>query len=370
MKIYYLVYAILCFTALIAQYTSNDVKHRNKTICITGFLLIFFLLALRHRTMGIDLGYSSKTGKQGYLQSFQIISHFSWEKVLNMKAFLNYEKGYIIFNKLLGCISNSQQFLLIVCAFINISVMAVYIYKKSKLPLLSWLVFLGLPVFLMMFSGLRQCIAISITMLSLHWVENKKPVRFILTVLLANTFHSSAIIFLIAYPMYNIELSGWKQVVSIVIIPIIYVLRGPLFTVFSKIFKEEADISETGAGTLFIIFFIIYVGLLIINNYNKTKPNKLLNLFYIACICQSFSGVYELALRVGYYFMIYLAIALPNEVYNLKLKNGNTGQQEFIVGYMLVFAAFVVYGIYAIATATWAQTNPYHFFWETVNLSV
>ena len=366
MKIYYLVYAILCFIALISQYASNDEKHRNKVICITGFLLIFFLLALRHKTMGIDLGYSGKTGKQGYLQSFQIINRYSWEKVLKMKSFLNYERGYIIFNKLVGSINNSQQFFLGVCAFINISAIAVYIYRKSKLPLLSWIVILGLPVFLMMFSGLRQSIAIAITIFSMHWAEKKKPIFFVLNVLLAWLFHSSAIIFLIAYPLYNVEISGWKQVASVLAIPGVYVLKGPLFSVFSKIFKDDASMHETGAGTLFIIFFIIYTGVLVINSYNKTKPNKMLNLFYMACICQAFSGVYGMAIRAGYYFMIYLAIALPNEVYNLKSKNGNVGRQEFILGYMFVFAVFVIYGIHAITTATWAQANPYHFFWEPV----
>lgn len=363
MTIYYILYAIMTVAALIVQYVSKDLKYRSRVICSFGFILVFLILALRHWSMGVDLGYYA-IEDVGYVPSFRKLNEYSWGEILKMKEYLNYERGYIIFNKLVGSINSDKQFFLGTCAFINISVVALYIHKKSNLPFLSWIIFLGLPVFLMFFSGLRQSVAISVTMLSMHWVEKKKPIPFILTVLLAWLFHKSAILFLIAYPMYYVKLTDLQKFIFALMIPVVFVLKVPLFSVLSKLLKDNVETESTGAGMLFVIFSAIYIALLLLNNYHNKKQNELINLFYIACICQAFSGLYSIAIRVGYYFMIYLAIALPNTIYEFQFGNGRKGRNEFVISYMVIFAAFLLFGIYSIENATWARTNPYVFFWE------
>lgn len=365
MTIYYSTYAIMIFFAIISKSITQNNKARNRFICIINFIMLFGILALRHWSVGNDLGFRLKYNV-GYIPSFQAINTHSWSEVLKMESFLNYEKGYVIFNKLVGSVYNNKQFFLAVCAFIDFISIAILIYEKSKLPLLSWMIFLGLPVFLIFFSGLRQGIAISIIVLSVKFIDEKKIIKFILTVLLASTFHKSAIVFFIAYPLYHVKISGWKSILSILIIPIVFVLRQPLFSIFSKIFKDDAHTRDNGSWLLFVLFCVIYIALTILNHYNRTKNNKFLNLFYFACLCQAFSGIYTTAMRVGYYFMIFLIIALPNAVYELKNNTARTSENEFILGYITVFAAFVVYGIYALSTSTWGCTNPYYFFWQSV----
>lgn len=364
MAIYYAAYAIICLVALIMQRATNSDKRKNGVICAFGFLIFFLILALRHWSMGVDLGYYSM-GESGYIYSFEVLNKYSWADIIKLKEYLNYERGYIIFNKLLGSIWNEKQFLLGVCAFINISVTGVFIYKRSKLPLMSWIVFLGLPSFLMFFSGLRQAIAISITMIAARWIEKKKIVPFVLTVLLAWTFHSSAIVFLLAYPLYYVRLTDLQKLVFAMCIPVVYVLKAPLFTVMSKLFKDNAVIESTGAGTLFIVFFCVYMFLIVSNSYQKKDQNGYINLFYMSCICQAFGGVYSTAIRVGYYFMVYLAIALPNTIYDFKQTGRSTGERDFMLCYTLIFIAFLMFGLYSIKNGSWSCTNPYVFFWQT-----
>ena len=95
------------------------------------------------------------------------------------------------------------------------------------------------------------------------------------------------------------------------------------------------------------------------NMEKDETQNGVINLFYIACVCQAFGGVNQLAMRVGFYFMPYLAIALPNTV---NLKKGN--KREFQTNYIVILLAFVVYGLYAIRYSTWEMAYPYYFFWE------
>lgn len=363
MTIYYAAYAVMCFIAAVIHYETDNDKRRNNVICTVGFFSFFLILALRHWSMGVDLGYYSLSDS-GYMHSFDNLNKYSWSEILKMKSFLNYEKGYVIFNKLIGSIWNNRQFFLGVCAFINISVVSIFICKRSKLPLMSWVVFLGLPSFLMFFSGLRQAIAISITMIAVRWIERKKIIPFVLTVLLSWTFHSSAIVFLLAYPLYYVRLTDVQKMLFALLIPVIYVFKVPLFMVLNKLFKNNAVVENTGAGMLFIVFFCIYLFLVISHSYQKKQQSGYINLFYMACICQAFGGVYDTAMRVGYYFMVYLVVALPNTIEDFKNTERGTGRRDFMLSYTLIFIAFALFGLYSIANGSWSCTNPYVFFWQ------
>lgn len=366
MKIYYLFYTILLiYSFSISQNNRIEQKKQNRNVCILGFGMLFVLLALRHTSMGIDL--YKRNSDSGYLPSFKELNTYTWKKVLMLKEYINYEKGYIIFNKLIGSIYNHEQFFLGACAFVSFLPIAVYIYKRSKIPLLSICVFVGLPVFLMYFSGIRQCIAIGLTVVSMFFIEKKLKIPFILTVLLAAQFHYTSIIFLVAYPLYYVRLQTLTKLIFVTLLPIIFIIRRPLFSVLSKLFKDDAETAATGAGTLFIVFCLIYLFLIFFNDSEDRKQNGLINLCYVACVCQAFSGIYQLAMRVGYYFMIYMIISIPNTISNMKDK-GVSEKREYILSYMILLFFFVIYGLSAISKSTWAMANPYYFFWQEVNI--
>lgn len=324
----------------------------NKKICFCCFLLIYLTLALRHQTMGVDL--------KGYLSSFEILIDYSWGSVFELESFLNYEKGYVIFNKLIGSIYANRQFFLAVCALIPIASISYIIYKYSKDPLLSFIIFLGLPVFLINFSGLRQAIAIGICFFSFKYINAKKVFKFLCTVLLATTFHSSAILFLAAYPIYYIKLNKVGKLLSVFVIPIIYYLRIPLFTILAAIIKPNIVPVHNDAFELFVVFTLIYIFMLIMPSTEKREIQGYRNLFYVACLLQAMGGVHTLVIRVGYYFMIFLPLALTELVFEYRKSN----KRESYLIYYAIFISFLLFGLYSIYTSTWAQAYPYKFFWN------
>ena len=185
-------------------------------------------------------------------------------------------------------------------------------------------------------------------------------------VVLAWLFHSSAIIFLIAYPLYYLKQSSIWKLVSVIAIPIIYAFRLPLFRVLSVIFKENAEVQDTGALTLFLIFIVIYVFLIVCGNSNNKLSSGCTNLFWVACLVQAFSGVYDTAMRVGYYFMVYAIIALPETVSNEEDNTILDYKYKSLIT-MIMCLGFIGYGFYVLYSATgdsWFTTNPYRFFWE------
>ena len=357
MLIYFLGYAVLFVFAFMARpLKRKDESKYNKVLFIVSSIVIVLILGLRHQSMGVDLRYQSYNG---YLGAFDSITSCPWSIIWNIDV-LNYERGYIIYNKLVGFLGADRQIFLFVTAAVSIVPIMYYLSKNSKNMLLSIIIYLGLPVFLMCFSGLRQSIAIGITSLSMIYIKKKSLMKFVLLVLLASTFHFTAIVFLVAYPMYYIKISDKWDVISIISIPVVYSLRLSLFNILSRLFKDDAKTTDTGAFTLFIIFVLIYVAMLIFNK-KRNRLGGYINIFYLACLCQAFSGVYYTAMRIGYYFMIALAVGLPEILQDMKSEIDD--DRTYRIAYGIVMMLFIVYGLYAIRTSNWAMAYPYKFFW-------
>lgn len=355
MIIYFALYAALGLTGIFLNNSLAETKKSNRVVCIVGFLLISLMLALRHPSMGHDLRYLESTG---YLGSFDRIATISWKNIFDY-SIQNYEKGYIIFNKLISSIYNDRQFFLGACAVLSTLPVAACIYKKGIAPLQSFVIYFGLPAFLMSYSGLRQALAIGLCFYSISYIQDKKLIKFVLLVLLAGSMHKSAFIFLVAYPIYYLKMSQSARIASIFTIPLVYIFRYPLFNVLSKLFKDDAIPDNNNATTLFLVFTLIYIFCILYTNYSK-EQNGLMNLFLLACFCQAFGGVYNIAMRVGYYFMTALVLLLPLIIKNMNIK---LDKEVFA---KIVFICFAVFGLYSIYTSTWAKAYPYIFFWESL----
>lgn len=308
--------------------------------------------------MGVDLGYGYSNG---YLASFTRISRYTWQEALFVNV-LNYERGYILLNKFLSLFSTDQQFFIAANVFIALLPMFYIIYKESHSPALSTVIFMGLPSFMMLFSGARQTIAICICFVALYFVKNKKLIPFLVTVLFATTFHSSAWIFVIAYPLYYLKMSRSLRKLSFAILPVVYFLRYPLFHLFSVLFKDNATVDNNGAKTLFIVFSLVYIFCSMFSD-EREETAGLKNLFFVACCIQGLGGVNSLVMRVGYYFMNSLILLLPLIIHNLSNKT-NARIIRAVVG-----LCFVLFGLYSLRTGSWSRAYPYYWFW-TENIRV
>lgn len=360
---------ILAYTAmlLIASYLKKHNVSKN-VFCVFVFIMWAVIIGLRHPTMGFDLRYGSTNG---YWGMYDIIGKATWREVFN-DSFAHYERGYIIFNKVLYIFSKNAQFLLIVTAIITMAAIMWLIYKYSDSPLISVIVYLALPVFLINFSGVRQAIAVAITIFSFRFIKEKRLIPFILMVLLANTFHASAIIFLAAYPVYYVKTQkNILKIGSVLLLPIVYVFRIPIFNVLVSLLGKEETAQATNSFMLLLFFAMIYIFCLV---FEEDDPEQIgyRNLFYVACIFQMFSGINNLAMRFGYYFMVYLVLLFPKviniqniEVKMLKAKTRQlTMHNNSMIMYGAIFMFFLWWGLNSIRTSSWAETYPHYFYWQ------
>lgn len=358
------IYSYLIMIAIGSVLSLNHHSHKlapRKIICISASIILFLIIGFRHPSMGVDLQYGRS---EGYLGSFITIGKMSWLEVLSVKH-QNYERGYIILNKLISLFSTNEQSLLIVSCILSIFPIIYLIYKNSEYPLLSIMIYMGLPVFLLNFSGLRQSIAIGITALSFNFIKEKKPIKFLLLVIVATLFHKSAIIFIAMYPIYNIKLNKFWQVMSLVFLGAVYLARIQLFNLAMYILGYNIEPDMNGAMMLFVFYIFIYaLALLFETPGNKVEIGSR-NIFYVACLCQAFSSVYSISGRLGFYYTIYAIIFIPSIIKNISIIVTRDRLIARYICYFLAFSFFVVYGLYQLSSKTsWAMPNPHHFYWE------
>lgn len=357
MTTYYALYVLIFLSAWVMKRIGQTETYNGRA-ALCFFLLIGTVLALRHPSMGVDLGYGENFG---YLASFERISSFSWDKVLSNIEFLNYESGYVFFNKLMGTVSDSTQFFLGTCAVVSIAPIFYVIYKKSVDVTLSTLIFLGLPTFLLLFSGLRQSIAIGLCFLSLLLIEKKKPLLFALLVGFASLFHSSAWLFLFAYPAYFIKLNKSWRFISVLVLGVVFAFRASIFPILCRWFgRGDAVMDNNGAVFLFLVFVAIYIYVFLLDN---DHGSGYLNLFYIACFCQAMAGLHNTVIRIGYYYMLSLILLLPQVIRNIK---DNTLRTFSKIAIPICFVAFALYSLYS---SEWAEAYPHYWFWQAITIS-
>ncbi len=354
-------YFLLCASLgamylLSPKFTESDRK-RNDFVFISFFVGFFLLLALRHPSMGIDLHYGRP---EGYLAGFMEISRLSWSDILSNVPFRNYEKGFVIFAKLVSMIWANEQFFLVMCALAALLPMAVALYMASEDKLLSAAIFLGLPIFCLLFSTLRQIIAIGICALAIVAIQKKKPIVFFLSVLAASLFHETALVFLVAYPLYHIRLTKALRAISLIFLPAVFILRENLMLLFTRLLGWTVVLDDNGSFMLFFIFSLIYVIGFFLADDEKPAQNGLLNIFFLACVVQAFSGIYSIATRMGYYFTLALVFLIPSLLGNAKESNERTAARWAAI------IAFTAIGLYFIYITSWSMSYPYYFFWQDV----
>ena len=173
---YYLMLGIPLFISLF--YAGNSQKMENnkkqKIILSLFFVILLLILVLRHRTVGVDI--------ENYLNMFLRTSKMSFQRIID---FYENERGYYILNKLISYITTDKQWFIVIMALLTTIPVAILYVKESENAMLTIAIFITISNFPILFSGLRQAMALSVIAISYYFVKNKKLVWFVLCVLLA-----------------------------------------------------------------------------------------------------------------------------------------------------------------------------------------
>lgn len=283
----------------------------KRTFLLWCGIVMFLIIALRHHAVGSmdSLHYYE------HWQEMQLRSFSSLKDYIEIAPF---EPGYCVFVWVFSNILPHAQFLFVLTGiFFSIAVCR-YIYINSKDPELSFVMFICLGLYTFMVQGLRQSIAMSICLFAIELIKKRKFLPFVVLILFATTFHSSAIIFLFAYFLYGFKINFKTLGLGLGIAAALLALSGPIATIGNQLFEREyeGEIESGGYAAVAIYVIILIVSFICAGKKRKDKDYAFFvfmtfagAVFYV----MRYTGV-GIAERISYYFMFGQIIALPNAI--------------------------------------------------------
>ena len=318
------------------------------------FGILLALLMLRDENVGVDI----KT----YLYRFNQVRKMSFEGIFD---FFESERGFWILNKIISLFTKDEQAYLAIMALITTLPIAILYIKESENAVLSMSIFLILSNFSMLFSGLRQATALAVVAIAFYFVKKKKPIWFILFVLLAFTFHKSALIALLLYPFYHMNITKNKIFAFIPAIILVLIFNKPIFEFLLQFMGDYGEIyeyEETGAYTMIILFALFLTFAYFVPDENKMDRETmgLRNISVLVLMLQIFALANPVAMRMNYYFMMFIPLMMP-KVINRCAERNRSIIQYIGIGISVFFLIYYIYGINTGADIL--EIYPYKPYW-------
>lgn len=351
------IFVVLFLYMYIVYICTYNYATPKKLTCIVFCMLgAWLVMSLRSPWCGVDLyrGF----GEISYYWVFENVQYIKWLDVPNLQYVTSQELGWIYFNKIVSLIYTNFQFFLAITAFVILGTIGYVIYKYSSNVYLSCLVFCTFGLYHFFFSGLRQGVAVSLSFLSYYFLDRKKYLCYIVLVLLATTFHSSALVFFIAYPLSKIEISPKKGLLFLgglfCTIPFLStIINFTTSLLFSGKYQHYEN--EGGAITMFLIYALLYILSLCVD---ANRVVKIRGFILFAVLGQSLGIISSTSMtRIAFYFSVFFVLLIPELVYKF------FGKQFNSFGTFLVSLLFVLF-FYITTKDGYLDVIPYYFFWE------
>ena len=307
-------YFILNKTSL-KKYNKN-----NLMFCVLIFIIFTVIQGCRANNVGTD------TSK--YVNIYNIIKNLPWSSVI-LKEDFNLEIGFGLLMKILSSINLSARFFLIVVAMIINGALSYFVYKNSKNPLLSIIIFMGAEFFTLSFTALRQMLAVVIILNAYTFIKESKFKQAVFLIILASMFHTTALVFLPVVLFKKISVNKKFLIIFVTLLILVQILGFPIleYILGNTYYGRYLNNGTIGEGIVQLLVIIVYTTLGLIIYYKcdkKPEYNTLILIMLTAILIQSLTWKIQLLGRAMWYFYIFNMIYLPNlinEIKGIKQKN-------------------------------------------------
>lgn len=350
-----MVYYIVLFLIIVFHFL---VKNRDKFCTYVGILLVLFA-GLRGAYVGPDT--------YQYQWIFEDIQHYHNTNFgfffLDGKDSQTSEPGYNFFQTMVGLIANYEVFK-ILCAFIQTVPAIILIRNYSNNILMSLVIYFCLPVFSMMsMSMMRQGIAFGIFLLSYKYILERKFYKYIVCILCAALFHTSALILIPLYFVYSIPYKKKYIWLILFILCLVYLFSQALYSFMISFARIEYEMSDSKEGFKMLIFMMICL------SSSMLVKEKILNSPVIRF--QFYLLVYTIALwmigmnlasvlRLAAYTEFFLCLYIPNLLGLIS----DINLRKLVQWCACIVCVLIMQNIVLMKSSDSIRYVPYYFFWE------
>lgn len=307
-------------------------KIRWKYIFIAA-LPMFFLIAFRNQNIGADTN--------GYLEHFSRTIGSSWAQITYNSRM---EHGYLFFVKLITYVTHNPLVYQVICVSIYLLALTSFTNQLDQNHFLFLFLFGTLGMYTFMFTGVRQCLAISICLFSFRFIKNRKFIWFVILMLIAFCFHKSSILFIAAYFIYTRKLSFSNFFIYFAFLLFSIANLSVIQEWFNEQLEYNYEIEDVGGGTIYLlVLVVIMVFVIFFAVYNKQltrKYNGLINIGIIAVVFWVLRLFTRVAERPSYYFLPFIFAAFAYSLSNLKSSKEKVNTRLVVILVALVLFTY------------------------------
>lgn len=361
------VFTVLILWVFITYVISNKIRCKDnmtkkKIYCFLVFIALTFVAGFRSRYVGgVDTNVV-------YIPTFERICGMTMEQIS-----LRYSKdiSFYMLTKLFTYISTDYRVYLLVIALFITGSYCRFVYLYSNYPLMSFLTFFALGYYGAEFQLLRHCIALSILLYAYPYIRDKMLLKFLIVVFIASLFHSTAVVFLLAYPISHVKigLKQWGAIIAVIVLCyygksiVKYIMNFMLADVerYSNYIAANYSVtlSVTGALILICLYFVSFV----LTNKVSRGEEEVKILFNMSALSICFMAMVLIIgefHRISMYFGIYNTLLLPASIDSYR-RNGKRSREKIIIIMAIMLILIVYFLLFRLENDA---LNNYKFYWQ------
>ena len=337
---------------LLLAYKPSDQK--KKAFCAIACIQWVMVSGFRSAYVGADT--------MNYRRLFYLVENTSWNKIFNNILFYIRggeikDPGYVLFVKLFQVFSTNYQVYLIFIALVFMVPMAIWIYKNSSMPCLSFVIFSTLFYSFYAVTGIRQTIATAfVVFIGYELIKKKKTISFLIVVFISFFIHKSCLCFLPFAFFAHKKITKTYVAIFTVITSAFLALGKALYGPFAELigYDIEKENLEDTSSYVIVVCLIMLASFIFMkyikNNVDEDKFRAIYNAALFATAFTLLTIRNQAFMRVQQYYALFLMLLVPELV---KAFNKRLQPIVYILGVGVLITKLIF-------------NNPfYEFFWQT-----
>lgn len=272
------------------------------------FIQMYLIAAYRYE-IGSDYAQYATGFYKMAVSGFSEITYEDWEI------------GFVLLNKIIGLFTTKVSVFMAVTSLLELIGPAFLILKYSKHPFISIFIYLNINLFYLDMNFIRQAIAMSIICFAYKFLIERKFWKYLLIVLLAATFHLTALYMIPVYFICLITVSTKTHLTYLGGIILYYIAADWLINlVFSKFHTEYLNSVYLKSGVYFrycVVPLILCAAIIVLSYFVKEKTRRLNVLMHMTMLMGFWQVVmlkHALFERFTFYTMLFMILAIPEAI--------------------------------------------------------
>lgn len=298
---------MLCISLLFSELYKKTSKYKTLFLCSSA--LPFILISGFRFDVGTDYMY-------------RYTPDFNWMAQGNDPK--NIEIGFKLLMRCILFFTNHVQVLFFITSLFTLSIIFYMMFKETKNPTVSILIFFFGGYFFNSMNILRQYMAMSLLIVAFYFMIKKEIWKWFLCIILATLFHSTAMIFLLSYIPYYFNFDIKKFVMVVVILFLVGILVKPILLMLIEMTRFEVYLRGEYArylqgdfqfiqSLLMMLLSIIYIFIYYKNEdklMNNFKAKGYICLQLLALLFASYTVSMYISTRFVVFFSIFSIFGL------------------------------------------------------------